>query len=320
MADAYTGVGAVSVDQTAYDTAVYLGLRSLLYYDQFADVKSTRQAMEGATVAFTIVNDLAVVTTALNESTDVDAVAISDSQVTITLLEYGNAAITTKKLRSTSFVPFDPVVAELISWNAGESMDTLARNVLQAGTNVRYATGGTTDPTARNTVQPEDVLSGDDVRRALADLRGAKVMDFGGFYTALIHGDVSYDLRGANGGANWRDPHTYQQTDEIWAGEVGQFEGFRIVETPTAPVFADTGSSTTLTDVYASLFIGRQALAKAHSHSDGNGPYPMVVPGPVVDKLRRNVPMGWYWIGQYGIFRQAAIRRVESSSSIGVNA
>ena len=318
MADAYTGVGAVSVDQTAYDRAVYLGLRALLYYDQFADVKSTRQSMEGSAVAFTIVNDLAVATTALNESTDVDAVAISDSQVTITLIEYGNAAITTKRLRSVSFVPFDPVVADLIAWNAGESMDTLAKNVLQGGTNVRYATAGSTDPTTRGTVQPEDTIAGLDVMRALADLRGAKVMDFGGYYTAIIHTDVSYDLRAATGGANWRDPHTYSQPEEIWAGEIGAFEGFRFVETPTAPMFADTGSPAT-TDVYGTLFLGRQALAKAHSHSDGNGPYPMVVPGPVVDKLRRNVPMGWYWIGQYGIFRQAAVRRLESSSSIGVN-
>src|SRR3954465_2471779 len=114
MADTYTGVAAVTVDQTAYDRAVYLGLRPLLYFDQVADVKSTRQAMEGAAVVFTIVTDLAVATTALNESTDVDAVAIADSQVTITLLEYGNAAITTKKLRSVSFVPYDPVVADLI--------------------------------------------------------------------------------------------------------------------------------------------------------------------------------------------------------------
>jgi len=29
--------------------------------------------------------------------------------------------------------------------------------------------------------------------------------------------------------------------------------------------------------------------------------------------------MGWYWLGQYGIFRQAAIRRTESASSIGNN-
>jgi N4-gp56 family major capsid protein len=319
MADTYTGTAALSVDQTAYDRAVYLALRPLLYFDQVADVKSTRQAMEGAAVIFTIVNDLAVATTALNESTDVDAQAISDSQVTLTLIEYGNAAITTKKIRSVSFVPYDPVVADLIAWNAGLSLDQLAENVLQAGTNVRYATGTGAVPVSRASVTPLNTLTGNDARRALADLRGAKVMDFGGAYTGFIHPDVSYDFRGATGAANWRDPHTYSQPEEIWAGEIGMFESIRFVETPTAPLFADAGSSLTTTDVYGTLFIGRQALAKAHSHSDGNSEFPMVVPGPVTDKLRRNVPMGWYWIGQYGRFREAAIRRVESASSIGAN-
>jgi N4-gp56 family major capsid protein len=144
-------------------------------------------------------------------------------------------------------------------------------------------------------------------------------MDFGGYYTAFIHSDVSYDLRAQTGAAAWRDPHTYSQPDEIWQGEIGAFEGFRFVETPTAPLFADAGSSTTLTDVYRTVFLGRQAFAKAYSHSDGNGAYPQFILGPVTDKLRRNVPVGWYWLGQYGVFRQASLRGVESASSIGAN-
>lgn len=316
MADAYTGAGALLIDQTAYDLAVYHALRPLLYFDQVADVQSTRQSFNGAAVKFTIVNDLSVATTALNESTDISAVALSDSQVTLTLAEYGNAIISTKILRSTSFVPFDPIAANVIGYNAGQSVDTIAMNVLKAGDNVRY----TGQAVSRATTIPTDKLTANNVRRALADLRGASVMDFGGYYGAFIHPDVSYDLRSETGAAAWRDPHTYSQPDEIWMGEIGAFEGFRFVETPTAPVFADAGSSTTLTDTYRTLFIGRQALAKAHSYSDGNGPYPMVVPGPVTDKLRRNVPLGWYWIGAYGIFRQAALRAVETASSIGSNA
>jgi hypothetical protein len=91
------------------------------------------------------------------------------------------------------------------------------------------------------------------------------------------------------------------------------------VETPRAPIFADAGSSTTFTDVYRTLFLGRQALAKAYSYVDGNGAFPMVVPGPITDSLRRLVPIGWYWLGVYGIFRQASLYGVESASSIGKN-
>lgn len=321
MADTYTGASALSVDQTAYDRVAYHALRPNLYYDAVADVKPTRQSMPGAAVKFTIISDLAVATSTLNESVDVDAQAMADSQVTLTLAEYGNAIITTGLLRGTSFIALDPEVAMVLGWNAAESIDRVARLDLQAGSNVRYASGGTTLPTARNTVEPEDKLVANDARRALADLRGGHVPTIGGSYVAFIHPDVSYDFRGQVGSsATWRDPHTYSQPAEIWNGEVGMFEGFRFIETPNTPLFADAGSSTTLTDVYATLFVGRQALAKAWSYTDGNGPQPRVRPGPVVDKLMRNVPMGWYWLGDYGIFRQACIRRVESSSSIGSNA
>lgn len=323
MADAYTGVGASSVDQSAYDLAVYHALRPMLYADRVADVQSTAQSFNGAAVIFTQQADLSVVTTALNESTDVAAVALSDAQVTLTLKEFGNAVITTHKLRASAFIPFDQVVANVVGWNAGQSMDTYGFSKLAAGSNVRYAAGnlgvGGVASVARSNVGPTQMLGATDVRRALADLRGANVMDFGSYYTSFIHPDISYDLRGQTGAAAWRDPHTYSQPDEIWQGEIGAFEGFRFVETPTAPLFADAGSSTTLTDVYATIFLGRQAFAKAYSHADGCGEFPQFVVGPVTDKLRRNVPAGWLWFGEYGVFRDASLRRVESASSIGSN-
>lgn len=183
-----------------------------------------------------------------------------------------------------------------------------------------YATGGTTLPTARNTIEPEDVIRAKDFRRALAELRGANVAPFGSFYAAFIHPDQAYDLKQETGEGSWTAPHVYSQPDEIWTGEIGAFSGFRVVETPRAPLFADAGSSTTLTDVYAAIFMGRQALAKAFSTTDGNGAMPKVVLSPVTDLLARFRHLGWYWLGGYARFREASLRRVESSSSIGTNA
>lgn len=314
MADAYTGTSAVTLDQTAYDRLAYFGLRPELYFDMVADVVPTRQSMPGAAVVFTIVSDLAAATSALTEAVDVDAVALANSNVTLTLVEYGNAIITTAKLRGTSFVELDPIVANVLGHNAGLSIDTIAANVLAGGTNVRYA--GTA--VSRVTVAATDTLKAANVRRALADLRGANVMTINGLYASFIHPDVSYDLRTETGAAAWRDPHVYSQPGEIWNGEIGAFEGFRFMESPRTPIFADAGVGGTV-DVYSTLFLGREALAKAHSVTDGNGPLPRVVPGPVTDKLRRFAPMGWYWLGAYGRFREAALRRVESASSIGAN-
>jgi N4-gp56 family major capsid protein len=275
--------------------------------------------MPGATVVFTIQNDLPLATSALNESTDLTPVAMSDSQVSIALAEYGNVTVTTAKLRGEAFVEIDPIQANVIGYNAGVSIDEIAKNIIQAGTNVDYsanATSGGTQPTSRASITPNCIFRAANVRLEKARLRRANVPTFGGAYVAYIHPDVSYDLMGETGTASWTDPHTYSQPDEIWQGEIGMFQGVRFIETPRAPWFGNAGSSPTTTSVYGTLFLGRQAIAKAHSIVDGNGPNPHIVPGPVTDYLRRFLPLGWYHLVGYGVFRQAALRRVESASSI----
>lgn len=322
MTDALTLVGSVAWDKTAYERLAYHDLRPELYFDGFASVKPTRQSMPGAAVVFNITSDMAAASTPINESTDVDAVALSDSEVTLTLAEYGNVAKSSKKLRGSSYLEVNPILLNVVSFNAGLSIDTITRDVMKGGSNVRYVGAAT----ARNEVESSDHFGtavsntgAEAVRRVVAQLRGANVATIGGSYVSVIHPDVSYDFRGATGGANWRDPHTYSAPENIFNGEIGQFEGVRFIESPRAPVFADAGSSTTLTDVYATLVFGFQALAKAWSITDGGSPMPTVAPTPIVDNLRRFQGAGWYWLGAYGIFRQAALRRIESASSIGSN-
>ena len=296
----------------------YFGLRPELFFDQLADVQSTSATNPGATVTFQLFTEMTAATTALSEAVDVDAVALADTQVSVTLAEYGNAAVTTAKLRATAFLDLDPVVANLIGYNAGLSIDTIASNTANAGTNVRY--GG--NATSRTTIDAADTLDAADVRRANAELRGASVATFGGLYAAIIHPDVSYDLRGETGAAAWRDPHTYSQPNEIWNGEVGAFEGFRFMESPRAGKLVDAsdgaGAAGTV-DVYQTLFMGRQSIAKGTSTGGGYGRNPIVVLGPVIDKLQRFRTVGWKHFVGYGIFRQEAIRRVESASTIGTN-
>ena len=323
---AYTEASSLLTDQTAFDRIAYFALRSELLFDAVADVQPVAQSMPGSSVKFTIFNDLAAATSTLTETSDVTAVAMSDSQVEVTLAEYGNAVSTTAKLRGTSFLDVDSAAANVVGYNAGISIDSVIRDVLAGGTNVVYGGGGANTPSSRATVQVEDIIEANDVRKVVAALRGANAVSFNGMYMGYIHPDVSYDLRRETGVASWRDPHVYSDPALIYNGEVGAFEGVRFIETPRAKIFenasdgsgSSTGSSATI-DVYCTHICGRQALAKAHSIVDGNGPFPRVVRGPVTDTLMRFQPIGWYWLGGYARFREAALRRVESSSSIGSN-
>lgn len=320
MADAMTVAASLNRNQSMWDRGLYLGLRPQLHFDQFADVQTVNATPDqGGTAKFTIWTDLSVASTSINESVDVDAVALADTVVTVTLAEYGNAVNTTFKVRATSYIPLDRPLLNLLAFNAGLSMDTVVRDVLKAGTNVRYATGGSTDPTARNTVEPGDTITSHDIRLVVADLRAANVADFNGKYAGAIHPHVALDLREETGTAGWRDPHVYSDPRNIWSDEIGEYEGVRWMSTSQAPIFADAGSSTTLTDVYRTMIWGRQALAKAYSSVEGHGPQPKVGFGPVVDKMERFRPVYWHHFVGYGIFRQAALRAIESSSSMGTN-
>ena len=313
MAFTTTGTSNINYVQTAYDLMTRPYLRPELFFDQLADVKPTKQSMPGLVVTFTIQNDLAVASATISESVDITPVSISSSQISVTLAEYGNAIVTTGKLRAGSYVDIDEVVANVLGYNAAVSIDSVARSVVSAGTTVNYSGGAS----SRATLNNPDYLSAFDVRLAVATLRTNNVPTVGGSYWSFVHPAAAFDLRTQTGQGSWRQPHEYAQPAEIWAGEIGMFEGVRFIETPRAPEFAGASSSASSpADVFGTLFGGVQAFAKAYSIVDGNGPDPHIVPGPVTDTLRRFVPVGWYQIVGYSVFRQPALLRVESVSSI----
>ena len=326
MADYYaaeTGTANLSTDQVAFEKLAYFALRPEMYFDQFASVQATNATNPGASVKFTVFADLSAATTPLGEAEDVTPVAMSDSQVTVTLEEYGNATVTTAKLRASSFLPVDPVAAQAVGYNAGLSIDTIARNVLQAGTNVIYATGGTDTAAARVDMDVDDTITAKDIRRAVAQLRGANVPTIGGNYVGFIHPDVSYDLRSITDASGWRDSYKYTNAMPLYNGEIGMFEGVRFMESPRAPLFANAynGSGAAGTgDSYGTLIMGQQALAKAVSMGGEYGAQPTIVYGTVTDLLQRFRPVGWKHFVGYAVFRQEALRRIESASSIGANA
>lgn len=321
MADAYTTTSTLGLDQTAYDRFVRYALRPLQLFDGLVDVMPTNQSMPGSAVTFRLMTEMAVATSTLSEAVDVDAVALADSTVTVTLAEYGNAVTTTALARGTAYVALDPIVANLIAYNAAKSIDDVIAAVARAGSNVIYSNG----ETARNQIDSGDTLTAADVSKATTLLAAASVVpQTDGYYTALIHPHVTYDLKRETGEQAWVVPANRNEGGQRrWNGEVGKFERATFVENAsTTMYFANAGDGAGGAgniDVYATIFFGREALAKAYSTTDGNGPNPRVVIGPVVDKLRRFRPIGWYHLAGYGRFREASIQRVESYATLGAN-
>ncbi len=311
---AYTGTGDVSSDTTAFQQLAYFALRSQPMFEMVADVRSTAQSHNGSAVQFNIYNDLSQATSALTETSDVTAVALGDSTVTVTLAEYGNAVITTAKLRGTSFLNVDADAANIIGYNMVDSIDKVVSDVANGGTNVSY--GGSAG--SRAAVAAGDIITADKARAAVADLRTASAPGFeNGNYIGMVHPDVAYDLRSETDVTDVIAFQIRQDATSVRNGSIGVFGGIEWIENPRAGLLADAGSGTT--DVYQTLICGRQALAKAFSRAPGFGEDPSVVFGPVTDTLRRFNPVGWYHLVGYGRFREASLQRIETSSSIGAN-
>jgi N4-gp56 family major capsid protein len=306
----FTPSNGAGLVQKAYDRLVEFALRSQPLLRSVADKRPARQSMPGSSIVFQIYNDMTKATTALSEQVDPDSVAIgTPTAVTVTLNEYGNAVLTTRKLQLMSLAEVDPAIANIVAFNMADSIDEIVQTELRGGTNVIYASNASgTRATATTNVTGAHTLKAADIRLAIAKLRAGKaVARKGSLYWCAIHPEVSHDLRAETGSGAWRLPHEYQSNAEIWAGEIGTFEGAYFIESPRLYNATDGGSSAR---VFRTLLAGQQALAEAVAEE------PHVVIGNVTDKLMRLRPVGWYGVLGFKRYREEALYRIESSSSI----
>lgn len=306
----FTPSNGAGLVQKAYDRLVEFALRSQPLLRSVADKRPARQSMPGSSVVFQIYSDLSKATTALSEQVDPDSVAIgTPTAVTVVLNEYGNAVITTRKLQLMSLADVDPAIANIVAFNMADSIDEIVQTELRAGTNVIYASNASgTRATATTNVTGAHTLKSADIRLAVAKLRAGKAVPRkGSLYWCAIHPEVSHDLRAETGAGGWRLPHEYQSNENIWAGEIGTYEGAYFIESPRLYNTTDGGSSAR---VFRTLLAGQQALAEAVAEE------PHVVIGNVTDKLMRLRPIGWYGVLGFKRYREEALYRIESSSSI----
>jgi len=281
-----------------------MALRSIPVMRAIADVKPVQQAMPGSSVVFSIYSDLNAATSTLTETADVSSVALGNpSQVTVTLQEYGSAVTTTKKLNLTSFNDVDAALADIIAYNAADSIDQVVAGVLTGGSNVIYA--GTATNT--NGITSTMTLSVADIREAVVQLRTNKAVPrIGELYAAYLHPRQSADLRAESGTGGFQELTKYVERTPFVAGAVGVLEGAFIVETPRVPFAANSGA----VNVYSAVIAGREALAEAMAQDIST------VIGPEIDALRRFRTIGWYYFGGFNRLREAALYRIESATSI----
>jgi N4-gp56 family major capsid protein len=227
--------------------------------------------MPGSSVVFSIYSDLAQATSTLTESADVSSIALGNpSQVTVTLSEYGSAVSTTKKLNLTSFNDVDSALADIIAYNAADSIDNVVGQVLCAGTQVIYGNGPTgTVPTSSATVLPGDTITTADIRNAVVTLRTNKALPrIGELYAAYLHPRQSADLRAESGTGGFQELTQYVDRTPFTAGAVGVLEGAFVVETPRVlnglNLAAGIGTAVSVTNKELTSDVATLTTAVAH--------------------------------------------------------
>ena len=265
-----------SLVQAAYDQYVRMALRSIPVMRSLADVKPVQQAMPGSSVVFSIYSDLAQATSTLTETSDVSSIALGNpNQVTVTLNEYGSAVTTTKKLNLTSFNDVDSALADIIAYNAADSIDNVVGQVLSAGTNAIYSNGPSgTAPTSSATVLPVDTMTVADIRNAVVSLRTNKALPrMGELYAAYLHPRQSADLRAETGTGGFQELTKYVERTPFVAGAVGVIEGAFIVETPRVlnglKLAAGIATTTTITNVALTSNVVTITTGVAHGLGTG---------------------------------------------------
>jgi N4-gp56 family major capsid protein len=148
------------------------------------------------------------------------------------------------------------------------------------------------------------------VRKAVAKLRAANAVPKEGMlYAGYTHPEAAHDLRAESGTNAFEDIRKYTDPNvgNILNAVTGVLGGAYFVETARARVGADGDNDA---KVYRTIICGQQALAEATAVEPG------VVIGPVVDKLMRFRPIGWYSLQGWSLYRQESLYRLETGSSI----
>ena len=306
----YTGAESLSAEmKTFYDMTLIDEATSNLVHDQFGQ-KRPIPANGGKTIEFRKFAPLAKATTPLTEGVTPDGKSLSVSTITATVNQYGDFVTQTDVLELTSLDNTILEATKLLGRQAGLTLDTIVRDVLNSGTNVTYcpkvASGGAeTAVTSRANLDTTSQLTVKVIQQVVAKLRGQNAPTIGGKYVAIIHPYVAYDLMRD---PEWIDAHKYTNPGNLYEGEIGEIAGVRFVQTTEAKVYEG--------GVFSTLFLADGAYGV--TEITGGGLQTIVKQkgsAGTADPLDQRSSVGWKAIKTAEILIENYLVRVESKSA-----
>ena len=226
--------GLSAENKTFYDMTLLDEAQAALVHDQFAQ-KRPIPMNGGKTIEFRKFASLPKATTPLTEGVTPDGKSLNVTAVTATVAQYGDYITQSDVLELTSIDNTIVEATKILGRQAGLTLDTVTRNVLQSGTNVTYCPKSDgSEVTSRAGLDATCQLTVKVVQQVVAKLKGQNAPSINGKYVAIIHPYVAYSLMRD---PEWIDAHKYAQPDNLFTGEIGEIAGVRFVETTEAKVY-----------------------------------------------------------------------------------
>ena len=296
--------------KTFYDMTLIDEAQASLVHDQFAQ-KRPIPKNSGKTIEFRKFASLPKALTPLTEGVTPDGKSLNVTAITATVAQYGDYITQSDVLELTTIDNTIVEATKLLGRQAGLTLDTITRNVLQSGTNVTYcpkvaADGTETAVTSRAGLDNTCQLTVKVIQQVVAKLRAQNAPTIGGKYVAIIHPYVAYDLMRD---PEWIEAHKYAKPENLYEGEIGEISGVRFVQTTEAKIY-DGG-------VFGSLFMGEGAYGV--TEISGGGLQTIVKQkgsAGTADPLDQRSSVGWKAIKTAELLIPNYLVRVESKSAV----
>ena len=221
--------------------------------------------------------------------------------------QYGDYIVQSDVLELTSIDNTIVEATKILGNQAGLTLDTITRNVLQGGTNVYYcphSNGTAVD--SRSDLGDDCKLTVDVIKRAVAIMKKNNAPKINGDYVAIIHPFAAYDLMSDPA---WIEAHKYANPENIYEGEIGKVAGVRFVESSEAKVYEG--------GVFATLLIADGAYGV--TEITGGGLQTIIKQlgsAGTADPLNQRSSIGWKAMKTAKILVEPYLMRIESKSAL----
>lgn len=307
-----TDSGLSAENKTFYDRTLLESAKPNLVHSQFGQ-KRPIPKNGGKKIEFRRYGALPKALTPLTEGVTPDGRKLTVTSIEAEVHQYGDYVALSDVLDLTAIDNNVLEATKAIGNQAGLTLDTITRNVLQAGTNVQYCpkvgASGTTAVTSRADIDATCKLTVDEIKKAVATLKANNVPKISGSYVAIIHPYAAYDLMSDPA---WEEMHKYTSAENMYEGEIGRIAGVRFVESSEALIV----KTSTNPAVFCTLVLGENAYGITEVTGGGlKTIIKQLGSAGTADPLDQRSTVGWKAMQTAEILQQNYMIRIESGGA-----